>query len=140
MFFGGLLAACLVVAHAQLVRERRTVWGECVVPAAGDTNTGFYFYVNTERPSIIGAWSLSVSDGASSFLYNSSLSTATTNVTDPSCDGPQPYWYVWGPIFLPVGDFTHQFLDIGGGDGFATATPIVTQGGSFARPISIPIC
>ena len=40
------------------------------------------------------------------------------------------YWFSFGPIYLPVGNFTHQFIDIGGGDGYLTATPTVVQGGA----------
>jgi hypothetical protein len=66
--------------------------------------------------------------GQTTITLGASNSTLTT-VTDPSCVGSQPYWFVWGPVILNVGEHTHQFIDIGEGDGFVESGPDVAQGG-----------
>jgi len=68
--------------------SRRHVWGECILPPTGDTNTEFYFYVNTNHPRIEGAWQLSIS-GATTLLLGAENSTQVSQPNDTSCYGPQ---------------------------------------------------
>ena len=73
--------------------QRRHVWGQCVVPNNGDTNTPFYFFVNTNHPTVQSTWSLVIS-GATNLTLTSSSGSFTSKPSDPGCVGAQPYWFV----------------------------------------------
>jgi hypothetical protein len=113
------------------------VWGECVLPITGDTNTPYYFYANTNHPVPEGAWSLKIT-GQTTITLDASNSTLAS-VSDPSCVGSQPYWFVWGPVILNVGSHEHQFIGVGDGDGFVETGPQVAQGGLRSSMLAQPL-
>lgn len=84
-----LLAGCLVVAALAAGPDRRHIWADCVQPPSGDTNTRFYFYANTNHPSVQSTWSLVIAGATNLTLLpaNGSFTPAPQG-----CAGAQPYW------------------------------------------------
>lgn len=127
-----LLLAFLAILsnHSVLGHEhsrRRNVWNDCYLPLVGDTNTDFYFYVNTASPTSGPMWSLNIS-GVTTDIVSQALSSLISSPGDPTCVTVQPYWYRFGPVRLNVGVNFYTFMNINGWDGFLETGPNVTQG------------